>query len=92
MFQAIAFHHAKPEYVDDFLAFMRKVAAGVDGSPGLLEFNCWHESGTSRLFGLSRWESQEAFQAALPTIMQFRSERKPEWSSAPDEVLTAEQV
>jgi heme-degrading monooxygenase HmoA len=89
MFQAIAFHHAKPEHVDSFLEFMHKVVAGVEGSPGLIEFTCWHETGTSRLFGLSRWESPEAFQAALPKIQQFGHERDPDWSAAPDEVVTA---
>jgi heme-degrading monooxygenase HmoA len=90
MFQAIALHPTKPEHVDDMLAFMRKVVAGTEGAPGLIEFTCWHESGTSRLFGLSRWESQSAFQAGLARITQFSGERDPAWAAAPDEVITAD--
>jgi quinol monooxygenase YgiN len=87
MFQAIAIHHAKPEHVDAFLAFMQRVIDRVGEAPGLIEFRGWRDVQSSRLMGLSRWESAEAFEQALPTIMSMTPERRPEWSDRPDEVL-----
>jgi hypothetical protein len=68
MFQAIAIHHAHRDHADAFLAFMHRVIAHVGEAPGLIEFTAWREPGGTRLFGFSRWESADAFQAALPSI------------------------
>jgi quinol monooxygenase YgiN len=88
MFQVMAIHHARPEHVDDFLAFMRRVIDHVGDAPGLIEFTGWRETETSMLIGVSRWESPEAFHAALPKILELGPERRPEWSEREDEVLT----
>ena len=88
MFQVIATHHARAEHVEDFLAFMRRVIEHVGEAPGLIEFTGWRETQTTTLIGLSRWESPEAFQAALPLIMGLADERRPEWSEKPDDLLT----
>jgi quinol monooxygenase YgiN len=87
MFQAIAIHHARAEHVDDFVAFMHRVIDHVGDAPGLIEFTAWRETETTTLIGLSRWESPEAFAAALPTIMELGPERRPEWSERDDEVM-----
>jgi heme-degrading monooxygenase HmoA len=87
MFLAVAIHHAAPEHVDDLLAHMNRVVRNVEGAPGLLEFGCWRESDGTRLIGFSRWDSRAAFEAALPRIGQFSDQRRPEWSTRPDEVL-----
>ena len=87
MFQAIAIHHAVPEHRDAFLAFCHRVVAATSGVPGMIEFSAFAEAGGPRLFGVSRWESAEAFQAALPTIMSLAPDRRPEWSSREDELL-----
>jgi heme-degrading monooxygenase HmoA len=87
MFQAIAIHHAHPDHADAFLAFMQRVIAHVGDAPGLIEFTAWREPGGTRLFGFSRWESADAFQAALPSIAGLSAERRPEWSDREDEVL-----
>ena len=65
MHVAIAIHHPKPEHVQDFLDFMATVEAAMEGTPGLLSVESWRELGGGRLVGMSRWESQEAFTAAL---------------------------
>jgi hypothetical protein len=39
MFQAIAIHHARPEHVEDFLAFMHRVRAAVGEPPGRDEWS-----------------------------------------------------
>jgi hypothetical protein len=45
---------------------MQAMAASLDGAPGLLEVAPWIERGGERVVGLSRWESREAFEAAMP--------------------------
>jgi len=89
MFQAIAIHHARPEHVDDFIAFMRRVREAVGDPPGLIQFDGYRDAhGGSTLAGISVWESEEAFRAALPLITSLGPERSPEWSERPDDVLT----
>ena len=90
MFRAIATHHARPEHVADFLAFMHRVRAAVGEPPGLVEFTLWRDTQSSRLFGDSRWESEEAFRAALPLILSLGPERREEWSERPDDLLLLE--
>jgi quinol monooxygenase YgiN len=87
MFQAIAIHHARPEHVDDFVAFMHRVIAKVGDAPGLIEFRAWRDGRTTRLVGHSRWESEQAFRDALPLILSLGPERRPEWSDRDDDVL-----
>ena len=89
MFQAIAIHHARPEHADEFVGFMHRVIEATEGAPGLIEFSAWRDANDQgRLFGFSRWESQEAFMQAMPRIMSLAHERREEWSSRPDEVIT----
>ena len=87
MFVAIAVHHAAPGHVEDFVAFMHRVIEKVGHTPGLLDFEGYRDAQTSRLVGLSRWESREAFETALPTIGSLGHERRDEWSERPDDVL-----
>jgi len=90
VFQAIAIHHARAEHAEDFLAFMHRVRAAVGEPPGLIEFTAWREQQSSRLIAVSRWESQDAFLAALPVIQSLGPERREEWSERPDELLLLE--
>ena len=87
MFQAIAIHHARPEHVEDFLAFMHRVRAAVGEPPGLVEFTAWRDTQSSRLIAVSRWESEADFRAAIPLIMSLGPERRKEWSERPDELI-----
>ena len=87
MFVAIAVHHAAPEHVEDFLAFMRRVVEAVGRPPGLIDFDGYRDQQSNRLIGLSRWESRAAFEAALATIGSLRHERRDAWSERPDDVL-----
>lgn len=48
MYAVIAIHHPKPEYVDDFLAFMARVEAVAQGSRGMLQFRSWREENSNR--------------------------------------------
>jgi quinol monooxygenase YgiN len=68
MFAAIAIHYASPEHTDEMLAFMQRVVEATDGAPGLVEFRACRELSRGALAGYSRWQSQNDFEAALPTI------------------------
>ena len=87
MFVAIAIHHAAPEHVEDFLAFMGRVVEAVGRPPGLIDFDAYRDQQSNRLIGLSRWESEQAFRDALPLIGSLAHERREEWSARPDDVL-----
>ena len=85
--QTIAIHHVRPEHVPAFLAFMREVEVTVAGAPGLLEFSSFQDTQSGRLVGVGRWETPEAFTAAMPRIMALSGRRHPQWTDAPDELL-----
>ena len=67
---------------------MQKVVERTEGAPGLVEFKACREANGRYLAGFSRWESPDAFAAALPTITSLAPLRKPEWSTKPDELIT----
>jgi heme-degrading monooxygenase HmoA len=90
--QVVVFHHPRPEFVEDFLAFMGRVTEAVEGAEGLLEFSTWREPGDARLVAVSRWTSAEAFAAALPRVMSLSDQRREEWTARPDELIAAERV
>ncbi len=87
MFQTIAIHDVVPEHADAFLGFMREVEDAVRDAPGLLEFSSYRDVPTGRLVGVGRWESQEAFGAAMPAIMGLSDRRRPEWTASDDQLL-----
>jgi quinol monooxygenase YgiN len=92
VFIAIAIHYAAPEHADEFLDFMHKVVDVTAGAPGLIEFKACRDPNSGHLAGFSRWESEEAFRAALPAIGSLRHLRKPEWSVRPDDLITLVEV
>jgi quinol monooxygenase YgiN len=88
MFLTIATHHPSPDHIDDFIDHMQRVIAATEGAEGLIEFGSWRDPETDRLFGIAKWESEDAFRAALPRIGSLRQRRRPEWTIAEDELLT----
>jgi hypothetical protein len=91
VFTAIAIHHPHPDHVDDFVAHMRLVVETTAEADGLLEFSCWREA-DGRLIGYSRWESHEAFEAAMPLIGANADRRRPEWTIRDDELLELDEI
>jgi quinol monooxygenase YgiN len=85
--QTIAIHDARPEHADAMLAFMRRVEDAVAGAPGLIDISSHRDTMSGRLVAIARWETQEAFTAAMPAIMSLSGERDPAWTDRPDEVL-----
>jgi len=89
MVTAIAIHHPNPDHVAELEAHMELVREStLERAEGLIEFECLREERGGRLLGFSRWESREAFEAALPIIAANAGRRQPEWTVAEDELLT----
>lgn len=87
MIQTIAIHHVRLEHRAAFLAFMAKVETAVADASGLIDFTSWVDALSGWLVGVGRWESQQAFEAAMPQIMSLSSERQDHWTERPDELL-----
>lgn len=62
----MAVHYPEPGRVDEVYASMSGMADAMAGTPGLLEIGPWLDRDAARVVGLSRWESREAFEAAMP--------------------------
>jgi quinol monooxygenase YgiN len=91
-FVAIAIHHVAPEHEDAMLEFMRRVIAVTEGAPGLIEFKAVRELSRGVLAGYSRWRSRADFEAGLARITSLAPERRPEWTTVPDEVLMLQEA
>jgi quinol monooxygenase YgiN len=88
VFITIAIHHPRADHVADLMAHMRRVVEHTGSPEGMIDFVCAQEAGGSRLLGVARWESPEAFQAALPRVTALADQRDDAWSERPDELLT----
>ena len=62
----MAVHYPAPGHRDEVYASMVRMASSLCDVPGLAEIGPWAEHDGDRVVGLSRWESREAFEAAMP--------------------------
>jgi hypothetical protein len=62
----MAVHYPEPGRHDAVYESMRKMAGSMTGTPGLIEIGPWLDRDGDRVIGLSRWQSREAFEAAMP--------------------------
>ena len=62
----MAVHYPEPGRDGEVYASMRRMAASAAGTPGLLEIDPWLDRDRTRVVGISKWESREAFEAAMP--------------------------
>jgi len=62
----MAVHYPEPGMRDEVYAGMTGMAGAMAGTPGLIEIGPWVDRDGERVVGLSRWESREAFDAAMP--------------------------
>jgi quinol monooxygenase YgiN len=62
----IAIHYPQPEHREDLIRSMRKMGQTMAAQPGLIEAGPWVEQSGDRVLGVSRWQSREAFLAAMP--------------------------
>jgi heme-degrading monooxygenase HmoA len=78
----MAVHYPEPGALDDVYASMSRMAGSMAGTPGLLEIGPWLDRDGERVVGLSRWESRDAFETAMPgsgvpNAVTHPGERKP---------------
>ncbi|MGI9007499.1 MAG: antibiotic biosynthesis monooxygenase [Streptosporangiaceae bacterium] len=62
----MAVHYPEPGWQDGVYESMRAMAGSMAGTPGLLEIGPWLDRDGDRVVGLARWQSREAFEAAMP--------------------------
>jgi len=62
----MAVHYPESGSRDGVYARMSAMAESMAGTPGLLEIGPWLDGDGERVVGLSRWESREAFEQAMP--------------------------
>lgn len=86
MFLTLAVHHPKPEHLEDFVAFMKRIEAAMEGTPGLVSLKSFRDADGARLVAIGRWDSPEAFAEGLPRLLAVGG-RDPSWSAMPDELF-----
>jgi heme-degrading monooxygenase HmoA len=62
----MAVHYPQAGQRNDVYVAMQRMAESMAGTPGLIEIGPWLEYDGDAVVGLSRWESREAFEAAMP--------------------------
>jgi heme-degrading monooxygenase HmoA len=62
----MAVHYPQAGQRNDVYVSMKRMAESMAGTPGLIEIGPWLEYDGDAVVGLSRWESREAFEAAMP--------------------------
>jgi heme-degrading monooxygenase HmoA len=62
----MAVHYPEPGHRNDVYASMKRMGEAMAGTPGLIEIGPWLEYDGDAVVGLSRWESRDAFEAAMP--------------------------
>jgi heme-degrading monooxygenase HmoA len=82
----MAIHYPEPGRQADLYRRMATMAESIAGTPGLIDIGPWLEHDGERVVGVSRWESREAFEAAMPGS-GVPSETVHEWEARPREYL-----
>lgn len=62
----MAVHYPEPGRRDELYQRMAGMAGALAGTAGLIDIGPWVEHDGERVVGVSRWESREAFEAAMP--------------------------
>jgi hypothetical protein len=62
----MAAHYPARGKLDEVYASMRRMADSAAGTPGLIEIGPWIDVAGTRVIGISKWESREAFESAMP--------------------------
>ena len=85
-------HYPRSECRDELLQGMTEMAAIMAKTPGFIEAGPWQEVDAERIIGISRWESREAFLAAVPPGFGQPSSDVHEWETRPREPFHIERA
>jgi hypothetical protein len=85
-------HHPKAEHRDEVIDSMIERAELMARTPGFIAAGPWVVAGDDRIVGISRWESKEAFAAAVPPGFGVQTNDVHEWETRPREVFHLEEA
>jgi hypothetical protein len=80
-------HHPKPQHRDDLIRGMLERAELMAGTPGFISAGPWLVEDDERIVGLARWESKDAFLAAVPPGFGVQTSDVHEWETRPREIF-----
>ena len=80
-------HHPRAEHRDDLIRGMVERAELMAGTPGFIEAGPWQLEDDEPIVGISRWESKEAFLAAVPPGFGVPTSEVHEWETRPRELF-----
>ena len=83
----IVIHHPKPEHRDDLIRGMIERAELMAGTPGFIDAGPWEIEDDRRIVGIARWDSKEAFLAAVPPGFGAPTSDVDEWETRPRELF-----
>ena len=70
MFFHVSIHRPKAGKEQDLIGSMHRFSAALTGVPGLQEAHTLRDSRTGALMGLTIWDSEDAWDAAVPKAME----------------------
>lgn len=70
MFLYYSVHYPKPEKEAQLIDSMRQVGQVLKDLPGCIFDNAFQDANLGTIMAVTIWESQEAFQAAWPAMME----------------------
>jgi hypothetical protein len=82
-------HHPKAEHRDDLIRGMVERAELMATTPGFIEAGPREIENDQRIVGISRWESKEAFAAAIPPGFGVPTDDVHEWERDPANCSTS---
>jgi heme-degrading monooxygenase HmoA len=82
----MAIHYPEPGRRAGLYRRMAAMAESIQGAPGLIDIGPWVEHDGDRVVGVSRWQSREAFEAAMAGS-GVPSDTIHEWEARPREYL-----
>jgi hypothetical protein len=85
-------HRPKPEHRDDLVRGMVERAELMAGRPGFLEAGPWEVEDNGRIVGIARFESKEAFLAAVAPGFGGPTSDVHEWETRPRVLLHLERA
>ncbi|MFD6179390.1 MULTISPECIES: antibiotic biosynthesis monooxygenase family protein [unclassified Isoptericola] len=86
-FAFVAIHHPRPERRQELLDGMLEMGTVMAAAPGYLGAGPWEDAHTDRILGISFWESEAAFRAAVPPGIGDPSDEVPEAETRPRDVF-----
>jgi quinol monooxygenase YgiN len=84
MFLFYAVHYPYPDKVDLLVQRMHEFGDVIKKQPGIIVVDTFRDPANGTLLALALWESQDAFQAAWPAVVQYAPSE--EWEAKPREV------